>query len=407
MNEPEPIGPWLSIIGIGEDGVAGLSPAARTLIGAAEVVAGGQRHLKLVGDLACRTLAWSSPMDASVAEVLALRGRRVAVLATGDPFNHGVGAILVRALRPGEWVSYPQPSAFSLAANRLGWAQQDTLTIGVNGRAVERLIALLHPGARILALSADATTPAAVAALLVARGCGDSKLTVLEAMGGNHERVRSVPARCFDLRDIHPLNVMALEVVANAGARVIPCTSGLPDDWFESDGQLTKREVRALTLASLAPQRGEHLWDLGCGSGSVAIEWMLADPSCRASGVELQPGRAARAARNALNLGVPGLRIEIGDVGALLDKLDPPQAVFIGGGAREPGLIDRVWETLPPGGRLAINAVTLESEAIVLAEYARKGGSLTRICIDRADPVGGLTGWRPAMPVLHWLTVKP
>ena len=407
MSIDQTTAPWLSIIGIGEDGVAGLTPATKTLIDSAELVFGGRRHLALVGGLARWTTPWPSPFEAARDLVLAQRGRRVVVLATGDPFNHGVGSLLVKDLPAEEWRAYPQASAFSLAANRLGWALQETATLGVNGRAVQRLIPLLHPGAKILALSADAGTPGTVAALLTARGFGGSRLTVLEAMGGAAERIRSVPARNYAYTDVHALNMMAIDIAADAGARILPYTSGLPDDWFESDGQLTKREVRALTLASLAPKQGEHLWDLGCGSGSVAIEWMLADPSLKATGVERNPERAARAARNALSLGVPGLRVETSGIEASLEKLDPPQAVFIGGGAREPGLIDRVWSTLPSGGRLVVNAVTLETEQLVLAEYGRKGGSLTRIGIDRADPVGGLTGWRPAMPVLHWLAVKP
>ena len=400
-------GPWLSIVGIGEDGLEGLSAAARSLIGAAELVVGGKRHLQLVGDLARRTLAWSSPMEASVREVLAMRGRPVVVLASGDPFNHGVGAILVRSQAPGEWLAFPQPSAFSLAANRLGWPLQETTTLGLNGRAIERLIPLLHPGARILALSADGATPASVAKLLVDRGLGNAQLTVLEAMGGPRERTRAATAAALDFSDVDPLNVLALEIGARPGVHSIPLTPGLPDDWFENDGQITKREVRALTLASLAPRRGEHLWDIGCGSGSVAIEWMLSDPSCRATAIERHPERAARAARNALSLGVPGLSVETGEANACLDRLDPPHAVFIGGGARQAGLVDRAWAALPAGGRLAINAVTLETEALVLEQYRLKGGSLTRISIDRADPIGSLKGWRPAMPVVHWLAVKP
>ena len=401
------IAPWLSIIGIGEDGLGGLSPAAKTLIESAELVFGGRRHLALVGSLARWSTPWPSPFEAARDLVLAQRGRRVVVLATGDPFNHGVGSLLVKDLPADEWRAYPLPSAFSLAANRLGWALQDTLTLGVNGRAVERLIPLLHCGVRILALSADAGTPAVVANLLSARGFGGSRLTVLEALGGAAEKIRSVPARHYAFSDVHALNIMAIEVAADAGAKMIPYTTGLPDDWFEHDGQLTKREVRALTLSSLAPRRGDHLWDLGCGSGSVAIEWMLADASLKATGVERNPDRAARAARNALALGVPGLRIETGAIADALARLDAPQAAFIGGGAREAGLIEQVWDALPPRGRLVVNAVTLETEAMVLDEYARKGGSLIRVAIDRADPVGGLTGWRPAMPVLHWLAVKP
>ena len=399
--------PWLSIVGIGEDGAEGLSAAARSALQAAEFVAGGKRHLQLAGALARNPRPWPNPMDAGVAEVLAMRGRLVAVLASGDPFEHGVGTLLVRDLAPGEWVSLPQPSAFSLAANRLGWALQDTLTIGLNGRALERLIPLMQPGAQILALSADAATPAAVANLVTERGFGLSRITVLEALGGPRERIRPARAHVFDFGDIDPLNTLAIEVAARPQARIVPLTPGVPDDWFESDGQLTKREVRALTIAALAPRRGEHLWDLGCGSGSIAIEWMLADRSCRASGIEQQAGRAARAGRNAIALGVPGLRVETGENSACLARLDPPQAVFIGGGAREAGLIERVWAALPTGGRLVINAVTLETEALMLAHYARMGGRLTRIAIDHAAPVGGLTAWRPAIPVTQWLVVKP
>ena len=407
MSGPDTTALWLSIIGIGEDGVASLSPAAKSLIGSAELVAGGKRHLQLIEPLARRTLAWPSPMDAGLAEVLALRGRPVVVLASGDPFQHGVGAVLARHVPSAEYRSFPQPSAFSLAANRLGWALQETLTIGINGRAIERVIPLLQPEARILALSADASSPSAVAKLLRERGFGPTRLTVLEALGGPRERIRTQEAATFNLDDVNPLNTIAIEVHTSPGARVLPQTTGLPDDWFESDGQLTKREVRAITLASLAPKRGEHLWDLGCGSGSVGIEWMLSDPSCQATGVEAKGDRAARAARNALSLGVPGFSIVTGDIDSVLSNLKPPDAVFIGGGARSPGVIDHVWAALPVGGRLVVNAVTLETEAIVLSEYGRKGGSLTRIAIDRADPVGGLTGWRPAMPVLHWLAVKP
>lgn len=307
MNPSLPNGPWLSIVGIGEDGIEGLRPAVRSLIGSAERVFGGKRHLQLLGDLARRTRSWPSPIEPGIAEVIGLRGQSVVVLASGDPFEHGIGVRLAAKLRPDEWVSLPQPSAFSLAANRLGWGLQETLTIGLNGRAIERLIPLLQPGARILALSAGARTPAIVADLLRTRGFGPSRMTVLEALAGPKEKIRSGIAASLDIPDINPLNTLAIEVVAEPGARILPLTPGLPDDWFESDGQLTKHEVRAVTLAALAPRRGEHLWDLGCGSGSIAIEWMLSGRACRASGIERRADRAARAARNALMLGVPGL----------------------------------------------------------------------------------------------------
>ena len=265
-------GAWLSIVGIGEDGVEGLVPSIRSLIASAALVAGGRRHLQLVEGLARgRTLPWSSPMDASLEEVLAQHGQSVVVLASGDPFEHGVGALLARRLEPREWASYPQPSAFSLAANRMGWALQDVARIGLNGRAIERLRPLLQPGARILALSTDGSTPGAVARYLASLGFGPSRISVLEAMGGPHERSRAGTAAALDAEGIAPLNTLAIEVIAEPRARILPLVAGLPDDWLEHDGQITKREHRAITLSSLAPRRGEHLWDIGCGSGSVAI----------------------------------------------------------------------------------------------------------------------------------------
>jgi precorrin-6Y C5,15-methyltransferase (decarboxylating) len=398
---------WLSIIGIGEDGIEGLSPAARTLIATAELVAGGERHLKLVGRLARHVLRWPSPLDKAVPQILALRGRPVVVLASGDPFNYGIGVTLARHIAREEIFSVPQPSAFSLAANRLGWALQDTVTIGLNGRAIERLIPHLHPGTRILALSANAATPAAVASLLSSNGFAASTMIVLEAMAGKHERTRFGKAGDIDLSTVNPLNTIAIEVSAGPNARIIARASGLPDEWFEHDGQITKREIRAITLSSLAPCRGEHLWDIGCGSGSVAIEWMLSDASCRATGIDVRADRAARAARNALRFGVPDLSIEVGAAVERLARLTPPNAAFVGGGASDPSLIDAVWSALPCGGRLVVNAVTLQTEAVILAQYASKGGALRRLSIERADKIGQLTAWRPAMPVLHWSVIKP
>ncbi len=400
-------GRWLSILGIGEDGRDGLSPAARALLDAARLVAGGRRHLDLAAPLAAETLAWPSPLDAAIPAILARRGEPVVVLASGDPFCYGVGTTLARHVPPDEILSIPAPSAFSLAANRLAWPLPDTVTLALNGRAIERIVPHLHPGTRILALSADGTTPAAVAALLAARGFGRSRLTVLEAMGGPRERRRSAPAAGFDLTAIDPLNLMAIEVAAGRGARIVPRGAGLPDTLFEHDGQLTKREIRAVTLSSLAPHRGEHLWDIGLGAGSVAIEWLLADPANRATGIELRSDRAARAARNALALGVPQLRIVEGEAPAALSGLAPPDAVFIGGGGGEPGVVDAAWSALRPGGRIVVNAVTLETEALLLARHAELGGALTRIAIERAEPVGGLTAWRPAMPVVQWVAIKP
>ena len=299
---------WLAIVGIGEDGAEGLSPIARALVSDAAVVFGGKRHLALAGALirgeAC---AWPSPFEHGIAAVTARRGSQICVLASGDPFHFGVGAVLAREVDPAEMVVVPAPSAFSLAAARLGWALADCTVLSLHARAVDLVRPHLQPGARLLALTSGAEGPAALAQLLAESGFGSSRLTVLEALGGPRERVRATRAAGFDLGTVDPLNTVAIEVSAAPGARVIARAAGLPDDLFEHDGQITKREVRAVTLSALAPRRGELLWDIGAGSGSVAIEWMLADATMRAVAIEADAARAARIARNAAAMGVPGL----------------------------------------------------------------------------------------------------
>ncbi len=399
--------PWLSIIGIGEDGLDGLTNVARALIATAEVVYGGRRHLGLAEDaINGETKIWQNPLDASIAEIRGQRGRRIAVLASGDPFEHGIGVTLSRYLARDEWVSVPGISSFSWAANRLGWALQDIHRIGLNGRALERLIPLVHRGQRILALSTDETTPRLVAELLTARGFGLSRLHVLEALGGGDEQIRLRFAADYDLDDVNPLNLLGIEVDGPSSAFAIPRAPGLPDHAFQSDGQLTKREIRAVTLSTLSPCPGQHLWDLGAGSGSISIEWMLADPSCRATAVEVRPDRASTIAHNALALGVPGLRVITGDALGMIPELSPPDVIFIGGGASDPALIEAAFQALPKGGRLVVNAVTLETQSQLIAEYSARGGELTRIAIDRAGTVGGYLVFRPALPVVQWCVVK-
>lgn len=399
---------WLSIVGIGEDGAAGLTPLAKSLVESAELVVGGTRHLALAGKLIRgETLAWPSPLDGAFPEILRRRGRSVAVLATGDPFNFGVGKQLAGLVSADEILCLPQPSAFSLAAARMGWALQDVACMTLHGRALEGVVRHLQPGARILALSWDGSTPAKVAALLVSRGLGSSTVAVLESMGGPCERIRSQAARAFNLSGVDPLNTLAIEVVAGSESRVIGLAPGLDDDFFENDGQLTKREIRALTLSSLAPRRGELMWDIGLGAGSVAIEWLLRDVSLSAIGIEERADRAARALRNALALGAPDLKVVTGRAPEALSGLPAPDAVFIGGGISEAGVFDAAWAALKPGGRLVSNAVTIESEARLAELFACHGGELTRIAVARADSVGGLHGWRPAMPVTQWRVRKP
>jgi precorrin-6Y C5,15-methyltransferase (decarboxylating) len=404
---------WLAIVGIGEDGADGLSPVARNLVSGAEVVFGGNRHLALAGALIRgEARAWPSPFDEGVAQVLAARGRSVCVLASGDPFHYGAGAVLARHVDPAETVVVPAASAFSLAAARLGWPLAECTLLSLHGRSLDLVRPHLHPGARVLALTSDAAGPAALARLLDASGFGRSRLTVLEALGGPREEIRSATAAGFDLNDIDALNTVAIEVAAAPGARIIARAAGLPDDLFEHDGQITKRESRAVTLSALAPRRGEALWDIGAGAGSVAIEWMLADASLRAIAFEANADRAARIARNAAALGVPGLQVVHGAVPKAL-ALAPtgsgepsPDAIFVGGGCSEV-VLDAAIAALRPGGRLVANAVTLETEALLIAQHATRGGTLTRIAIERAEPIGAMTTWRPALPVTQWCWTKP
>jgi precorrin-6Y C5,15-methyltransferase (decarboxylating) len=398
---------WLAIIGIGEDGLDGLSPAARRLIAQAELIVGGARHLALAGPTSGRALKWPSPIEAAIPEILANRGRSTCVLASGDPFFYGVGSLLLRHVRVEETICHPAPSAFSLAAARLGWSLQDCACVSLHGRALEAIIPHLQPGARIIALAWDGGTARKLAQHLCGRRMGASKLTICEAMGGAKERLRRTTAQGFAFDDIADLNTLAIEIEAGQGARIISRSAGLPDEWFEHDGQLTKREVRAMTLAALAPRRGELLWDIGAGSGSIAIEWMLCDRANRAIAIEASGERAARIARNALALGAPNLAIVEGRAPGCLSGLDAPDAIFVGGGVSVPELLDRAFASLAPGGRLVVNAVTLEGQAELFARYSRHGGELTQIQIARAGPVGRFHGWRAAMPVAQWRIEKP
>jgi len=408
QREALPRGRWLAIVGIGEDGVAGLSDEAKRLIAQAAIVFGGRRHLELAAPLiAGQPRPWPSPFDMAVTAVRAQAGRHVCVLASGDPFFHGVGATLARSFPAAEMNVVPAPSSFSLAAARLGWALQETDIVSLHGKPPALVRRFLHPGRRLLCLTSDAAAPAAIAALLAALGFGRSRLTVLEALGGPAERIRAATADAFALENINPLNLLAVEVESTREARIIPLAPGLPDDAFEHDGQISKREIRALTLSALAPRRGELLWDIGAGSGSVAIEWMLADPSLRAVAVEANPGRAARIRHNADALGVPWLKVAEGQAPAALENLDRPHAIFVGGGASDPGVLDAAIAALPAGGRLVVNAVTLETEAVLIARHADTGGVLTRLCVERSGPVGAMTAWRPALPVVQWSWVKP
>jgi precorrin-6B C5,15-methyltransferase / cobalt-precorrin-6B C5,C15-methyltransferase len=399
---------WLAILGIGEDGVEGLAPAARALLGGAQVVYGGERHLALAAPLiAGEARAWPRPLSDALPALAALRPAPVAVLASGDPYCFGVGATLAKVVPAEETICIPSPSAFSLTCARLGWSLPDVATVSLCGRRIETLIPHLQPDARVLVLSADARTPGEVAGLLRARGFGTSDVHVLEALGGPRERIRVMRADAEMPDDIDPLNMLALDLRAGPDARVLPLSCGLPDEFFDSDGQLTKQEIRAVTLAALAPYQGALLWDIGLGSGSVAIEWLLRHPANRAAGVEANAERAARAAGNAAALGVPRLRIVRGHAPDTLPDGPAPDAVFLGGGVQAPGMIETLWAKLRPGGRMVANAVTIESEARLFAAHAAHGGTLRRIGVERIDAVGSMRAFRPAMTVTQWAADKP
>jgi precorrin-6Y C5,15-methyltransferase (decarboxylating) len=394
---------WLSLIGVGEDGA--LSSAARALIDEATLVVGGARHLALVGDTNARRLAWPSPLTDALPELLSRRGQPTVVLATGDPFHYGVGTLLSRHIAPDEIFCLPAPSAFSLAAARLCWSLQDCALLSLHGRAFERVTPHLQPGRRLIALSWDGATASKLAVHLVARGFGGSTLHVLENLGGPHERIRSARADEFALVDTGALNTIAVELRAEPGARVLLLTPGLPDDWFEHDGQLTKRDVRAVTLAALAPRQGETLWDVGAGSGSIGIEWMLCNPANRTIAIERDAERAARVVRNATELGVPEIEIVVKSAPEAFAGLAPPDAIFFGGGATAP-TIDAAWAALPSKGRIVVNAVTLETQALLAQMFEARGGELVHIQIAKARPVGRFHALGPAMPVLQWRASK-
>src|SRR5829696_7048315 len=398
---------WLSVVGIGEDGIAGVAPAARALIETAETLVGGPRHLAMVPESRAERLLWRSPLGDTIPEIAARRGRRVTVLASGDPLWYGVGVLLARHFRREEMTIVPQPSAFSLAAARLGWALADCTTLSLHGRPLDGLRLHLAPRARLLVLSEDGGMPRAVADLLTSIGWGPSRMTVFEHLGGAREAALDGTAQEWDARPAADLNTIALDCEPAPGTRPLSRLAGLPDDAFEHDGQLTKREVRAVTLARLAPLPGETLWDVGAGCGSISIEWLRACPQAAAVAVERDPGRAAIIARNAAALGVPGLRVVAAAAPEALAGLPEPEAVFVGGGIVDPELLAAVWTALRPGGRLVANVVSSEGERAVLDWQARHGGELCRIAVSRCEPLGSRHGWRPLLPVTQLAATKP
>lgn len=388
------------MIGLGEDGPAGLSEASRKALADAETIFGGPRHLDLV-QAGAKGLPW--PVPFSTAPVLALRGRPVVVLASGDPFWHGAGGSLACDLEPEEWASHPAPSVFSLAANRLHWKLEDSLCIGLHAAPYEQLVPLLAPGQQLICTLRDGAAPAELARFLVTQGFGTAQLRVLERLGGPRERIRNCTADTFDLTRVQAPVAVA---ITPSGSKGLPRASGLPDDHFLSDGQITKRPIRALTLSALAPRPHELLWDIGGGSGSVSVEWCLAAAGARAISFEPRAERLdnirANAARFGLSHRMAGV---LGRAPAVLTGHDLPDCVFLGGGG-SPELLDHLWQILPPGTRLVANGVTLETETLLMQAHAQHGGHLLKAEIAEAGPLGSMRDWQRARPVIQWSVTR-
>ena len=409
--------PWITVVGVGDNGLEGITPAARRLVESAELLVGGERHQAMVPTARAERLTWAGGLETAMDAIERWRGRRVVVLATGDPMCFGAGANLRRRFAAEEMQVMPVPGAFSLAAARMLWSLPDCDALTVHGRPLETLHAAVQPGARLLVLSRDGETPAQVAYLLTNRGFGPSRITVLEHLGGPAERRVDGSAETWDRPHCADLNTLAIECLPGPDAQLFPPVPGLPDEAFEHDGKITKREARAAAVAALAPQLGQVLWDIGAGSGAVAIEWLRAVPRRRADAlgrgeavalaVERDGDRCTVIGRNAAALGVPHLRVVEGPAPSVLSGLEPaPDAVFIGGGLRDRGVVDTAWAALSGGGRLVAHAVTLEGQSALFEAHAHWGGTLTRLAVSRAEPVGRLTAFRPLMEVTQYVAVK-
>lgn len=404
---------WLSVVGIGEDGFSGLGNIARSLVNQASILVGGRRHLAMLSDNDNREkLVWGSPIQHTVEEIIRRRPPKglqsVCVLASGDPMCFGIGVTLTRFIDISEMTIIPAPSAFSLACARLGWSLTDVETLSLCGRPVELANSYFYPGAKLLVLSADKNTPGIIANNLTKLGFCESKITILERMGGDNERIITGTASQSGalFTDIADLNTIAVECVADVGITGLSRLAGLTDNAYHHDGQLTKREVRAVTLAALAPKPGELLWDVGAGCGSISIEWMRSHLSCRAIAIEQSALRLKYISDNAASLGTPYIDIIPGKAPDALQNLSTPNVIFIGGGVTCEGVLETCWQALPKNGRLVANVVTIEGEQKLFEWYQRVGGELSRIAIQRAEPIGKFMGWKAMAPVTQWSVIK-
>jgi precorrin-6Y C5,15-methyltransferase (decarboxylating) len=397
---------WLNVIGVGEDGIEALPRALQALIERAELIVGGERHLAMATQARAEKKSWASPLSLTLDDIWSRRGKPVVVLATGDPMHFGIGVALAKCVPAEEMAVYPHISAFSLAAARMRWPLADTECLTIHGRPLDLLAGAVAPGRRLLLLSHDGSSPADVARRLTALGYGASAVTVLEHMGGARERIYGGCAGAWAHRRAADLNTLAVECRTDAAARALSLAPGLPDDAFQHDGQLTKREIRAATLSALRPLPGQLLWDVGAGCGSIAIEWLRTHRSLSAVAIEADAARQGLIEQNAATLGAPHLKLVKGEAPQAYDGLPEPDAVFIGGGLGDAGVVEGAWERLKQGGRLVANAVTAEGEAQLFALRGKLGGEMTRLSVARLAPVGELHGWKPLMPVTQYWVDK-
>ena len=397
---------WLAIIGIGEDGLSGLSSIARSLIDTAEILVGGDRHLDMLPADVRSRLVWAFPIESTIQQIISCRGKSVCVLASGDPLWFGIGTTLLKKIPMEEVVIIPSPSTFSLICARLGWSLNEVETLSLCGRPASLLHTYIYPNAKLLILSSGEKTPEVVANILCDRNFSNSKITVLEHLDGEKERITSnIASQYQHFPEFANLNAIAVECIPNPDAKILSRIVGLSDDVYHHDGQLTKCEVRAITLSALAPNAGELLWDVGAGCGSIAIEWMRSHPRCQA--IAIEKSRTHFISENAIALGTPNLKIIEGKAPEILQGLPTPDAIFIGGGATVPYLFETCWENLRSHGRLVANIVTLEGEQKLFQWQQKYGGTLTQISISRAEAIGAFLGWKPMRPVTQWQVIKP
>ena len=397
---------WLAIIGIGEDGLSGLSSIARSLIDTAEILVGGDRHLDMLPADVRSRLVWAFPIESTIQQIISCRGKSVCVLASGDPLWFGIGTTLLKKIPMEEIVIIPSPSTFSLICARLGWSLNEVETLSLCGRPASLLHTYIYPNAKLLILSSGERTPEVVANILCDRNFSNSKITVLEHLDGEKERITSnIASQYQHFPEFANLNAIAVECIPNPDAKILSRIVGLSDDVYHHDGQLTKCEVRAITLSALAPNAGELLWDVGAGCGSIAIEWMRSHPRCQA--IAIEKSRTHFISENAIALGTPNLKIIEGKAPEILQGLPTPDAIFIGGGATVPYLFETCWENLRSHGRLVANIVTLEGEQKLFQWQQKYGGTLTQISISRAEALGAFLGWKPMRPVTQWQVIKP